>query len=114
MSYLIWDFGWCGYSGQPLSEGQEVVDIIPQWLLDKAQEQWALMEQTQVEDLWRMSELEKVSNQLMAIEEVEAGGDVPDVFPGGRTDWLSYRTKVRAWKTGNSDFPDHTKRPTYP
>lgn len=66
------------------------------------------------EDAWRVSEISLIANQLMAIEESEAGGDVPDLLPGTRSQWLSYRTKVRAWKEGHVDFPDETKRPTTP
>lgn len=72
-----------------------------------------------VEDAWRDAELVVIANQLLAIEEAAAAeeeGEEPpaDLLPGTRNQWLSYRTKVRAWKTGNTDFPDMTKRPVRP
>lgn len=67
-----------------------------------------------VEESWQKAELVAISNQLMAIEEAEAGEDVPDLLPGTRAQWLSYRTKIRAWKEGHVDFPDQTKRPIRP
>ena len=71
-------------------------------------------EKVLVENDWRDSEIYLISNQLMAIEEYEAGGEVPDLLPGTRTQWLAYRTKVRAWKEGNVLFPDSSKRPIRP
>jgi hypothetical protein len=67
-----------------------------------------------IEDAWRNSEINLIANQLMAIEEYEAGGEVPDLLPGTRTQWLAYRTKVRAWKEGHIDFPNELKRPVRP
>ena len=84
--------------------------------MKEAQKNAALRaEKAIVEDLWRNSEISVIANQLMAIEEAEASGEeVPDLLPGTRTQWLSYRTKVRAWKEGNIDFPDSTRRPLRP
>lgn len=67
-----------------------------------------------VEDAWRNSEISVIADQLMAIEEAEAGEEVPDLLPGTRAQWLSYRTKVRAWKDGHVDFPNALMRPTRP
>lgn len=58
--------------------------------------------------------MQLISNQLMAIEEAEAGSDDAEPLPGTRAEWLTYRTKVRNWKDGNEDFPDQTKRPLMP
>ncbi|WP_124376592.1 hypothetical protein [Pseudomonas synxantha] len=67
-----------------------------------------------IENAWRDSEIQAVSNQLMAIEEAEAGSDDAEPLPGTRAEWLIYRTKVRAWKDGNIEFPDEMKRPARP
>lgn len=67
-----------------------------------------------VEDAWRNAEISFIANQLMAIEEAEAGEEVPDLLPGTRAQWLSYRTKVRAWKEGGLYFPDSAYRPVRP
>jgi len=67
-----------------------------------------------IEDAWRNAEIAVIGNQLMAIEEAEAGEEVPDLMPGTRAQWLAYRTKVRAWKEGHVDFPDASKRPVRP
>lgn len=72
-----------------------------------------------VEDAWRETQLVIIANQLLAIEEAEAaaeeGEDPPeDLLPGTRNQWLSYRTKVRAWKVGNVNFPNSALRPVQP
>lgn len=72
-----------------------------------------------VENQWREAQLAIIANQLLAIEEAEAaaeeGVDPPaDLLPGTRNQWLAYRTKVRAWKEGNVNFPDSAKRPVQP
>lgn len=72
-----------------------------------------------VEDAWRETQVPIILRQLEAIEENEsADGDpelIPkDLKPGTAKQWLAYRTKVRAWKEGNVDFPDIAKRPTQP
>ena len=66
------------------------------------------------ENAWRTSEINTIANQLMAIEEDEAGSGDAKPLPGTRAQWLVYRTKVRAWKEGNLDFPDQAKRPVMP
>lgn len=72
------------------------------------------MKLSSIENNWRNAEIQIISNQLMAIEEAEAGSDGAEPLPGTRTEWLMYRTKVRAWKDGNDDFPDQAKRPVMP
>ena len=68
----------------------------------------------EVEDVWREAELIVIANQLDALEEAEAGEVPEDLLPGTRTQWLSYRGKVRNWVDGKGDFPDITKRPVRP
>lgn len=72
------------------------------------------MKLSNVESIWRETEIQVIGNQLMAIEEAEAGSENAHPLPGTRSQWLIYRTKVRAWKDGNDDFPDLLKRPNRP
>lgn len=67
-----------------------------------------------IEAVWREAEILIINNQLMAIEEAEAGIDEADPLPGSRVEWLSYRSKVRAWKDGAANFPDSNSRPQRP
>lgn len=67
-----------------------------------------------VEDGWRLIELVNIDNQLDALEEAEAGEPPEDLWPGARTQWLSYRGKVRNWVEGKGHFPDTSKRPVRP
>jgi hypothetical protein len=69
---------------------------------------------TSRETAWVTSEIAVVADQLMALEEFEAGSEDANPLPGTRTQWLQYRTKLRAWKTGSVGFPDMTKRPVRP
>lgn len=92
---------------------------VPQWALDMRESLIEKARLSEIENNWRVSEINVISNQLMAIEEAEAaaeeGIDPPaDLKPGTRNQWLSYRTKVRAWKDGNVNFPDMTQRPIRP
>lgn len=66
------------------------------------------------ETTWRTGELQVIANQLLALEEQEAGVEDSGAFPGTRLDWLRYRTRVREWVEGNQNFPDDTKRPVRP
>lgn len=73
----------------------------------------------QTEDLWRVAELVVIADQLLALEEAESsienGEPVPeDLLPGTRSQWLSFRTKVRAWKVGAVNFPNSAFRPVRP
>jgi len=59
---------------------------------------------------WQESELAVISRQLQALEEADAAaeeGEPPPegLLPGTRNRWLSYRTKVSAWKDANPAFP---------
>lgn len=62
-----------------------------------------------VEVVWVVEELELIADQLLALED-----DDPTALPGTTREWRDYRIGVRAWKTGNEDFPDMTKRPVRP
>lgn len=62
-----------------------------------------------VEVVWVGEELELIADQLLALED-----DDPTALPGTEREWRDYRIKVRAWKTGNEDFPDMSKRPVRP
>ena len=62
-----------------------------------------------VENRWMTMELLFIADQLLAIED-----DDPTALPGTEREWRDYRIKVRAWKTGNEDFPDMSKRPVRP
>ncbi len=68
----------------------------------------------QIEDVWREEQIVIINRQLEALEEAEADVPPDDLLPGSRTQWLSYRGKVRAWKEGHPEFPDLAKRPTRP
>ncbi|WP_046068430.1 hypothetical protein [Pseudomonas synxantha] len=72
------------------------------------------MKLSNVENIWREAEIQAIGNQLMAIEEAEAGSEDAHPLPGTRSQWLIYRTKVRAWKAGEEGFPDQSKRPVRP
>ena len=87
---------------------------IPQWVYDRfaAAEESGLS--ITAENAWRDQEIEVISNQLMALEEQEATGEDAGALPGTRVQWLSYRTKVRAWKEGAENFPDLSHRPSRP
>lgn len=102
-----------------LDDGEVFYDELPQWVIDLLSNQAELNRLSGIENEWRNSEINVIANQLMAIEEadaaIEEGLEPPsDLLFGTRNQWLSYRTKVRAWKEGNVDFPDKSKRPTRP
>lgn len=59
------------------------------------------------ESEWVALELSFIADQLLAIED-----DDPTALPGTEREWRDYRIKVRAWKEGNTSFPDKDKRPT--
>lgn len=87
---------------------------IPQWVYDGFLATEQCFQMVAVENLWRDQEVETISNQLMALEEQEATGEEAGAMPGTRVQWLSYRTKVRAWKEGAENFPDSSHRPPRP
>lgn len=65
--------------------------------------------QVVAEDEWRLHEVAFIADQLLAIED-----DDPTALPGTDRQWRDYRIQVRAWKEGQADFPDATKRPVRP
>ncbi|MGY3644129.1 hypothetical protein [Pseudomonas fluorescens] len=118
MPYVINATGWNSVSDDfqesELSEGETLVSEIPQWFYERlaaAEEQALLMV---AENAWREQEIGSIANQLMALEESEATGEAAGALPGTRSQWLSYRTKVRAWKEGAEGFPDSAQRPARP
>lgn len=66
------------------------------------------------EAAWRGPELIAIAAQLDAIEEAEAGEPPVDLLPGTRTQWLSYRGKVRNWVAGAAGYPYIANRPVRP
>ena len=84
--------------------GPMVADQI--WLFPGWSESPSLIREAEI--IWQTAEMAVIANQLLALEE-----EAEDALPGTRTQWLSYRTKVRLWHT-SVDFPDSTKRPTRP
>jgi hypothetical protein len=118
MPYVINATGWnsvgADFRESELSEGETRVSDIPQWFYDRlaaAEEQALLMA---AENAWREQEIGSIADQLIALEESEAIGEVAGALPGTRLQWLSYRTKVRAWKEGAEGFPEAAHRPARP
>ncbi|CBH51607.1 tail fiber assembly protein [Pseudomonas phage phi2] len=109
-----WDEG-APAGGIPVAPAPEYADqlwLFPGWSPSR-------MQLAMVEDEWRVAELAVIATQLLSLEEAEAALEEgeplpPDLRPGTRNQWLAYRTKVRAWKDTNSDFPLKEKRPTAP
>lgn len=102
-----------------LEDGETLYITVPEWAIQMELDKIEYARISLIENEWRESEINLIANQLMAIEESEAsvedGGEpTPDLLPGTRSQWLAYRTKVRAWKEGNVNFPDYTKRPKQP
>lgn len=83
--------------------------LITKQMKEDAIKEAVLVLATAEEDSWRNSELLFAADQLMAIED-----DDPNRLPGTDRQWRDYRIAVRAWKEGNPDFPDQTKRPVRP
>ncbi len=63
---------------------------------------------TMIEDAWRDAEMAAIAEQLLMLEDED-----PNALPGTAAQWRAYRIQVRAWKTGNADFP-FGARPTSP
>lgn len=98
----------------PIDAEETLYDEIPQWAIDL---QAAIVDQREregAEAAWQQAEIDLIANQLMAIEEAEATGEDTGALPGTRVQWLQYRTKVRAWKGGAENFPNHEYRPLRP
>lgn len=87
---------------------------IPQWVYDRFAAAEESVLSITAENAWRDQEIDAIANQLMALEEQEATGENSGALPGTRLQWLSFRTKVRAWKEGAEYFPDSSRRPTQP
>lgn len=58
---------------------------------------------------WVKEELAVIVDQILALED-----DDPTALPGTEREWRDYRIQVRAWKEGNTHFPDKTLRPSPP
>lgn len=100
--------------GMALDPDETAYSDIPQWVYDKFQAAEESVISITAENVWRDQEIEVISNQLMALEEEEATSEDTGALPGTRVQWLSYRTKVRAWKAGAEHFPDASHRPPRP
>ncbi|WP_055128528.1 hypothetical protein [Pseudomonas mediterranea] len=83
--------------------------LVTKAMKDAAEAARVRAEQVVVEDTWRTAEVPFIADQLLAIED-----DDPTALPGTDRQWRDYRIKVRAWKEGQTDFPDGTKRPSRP
>ena len=83
--------------------------LITKAMKDAAAAAALIAQLTIVEDAWRVEELAVIADQLLAIEDAD-----PAAMPGTETQWRSYRTKVRAWKTGAVGFPYAAQRPQRP
>ncbi|WP_282381890.1 MULTISPECIES: hypothetical protein [unclassified Pseudomonas] len=92
-----------------LLEGEEYFEDVPQWAYDKMEAEQALADKKAAEDSWRVREVAFITDQLIGIED----GD-PSALPGTEAEWRAYRTEVRAWKDGHSEFPDDQHRPIRP
>lgn len=118
MPYVINATGWnsvgADFLESELSEGEMLVDEIPQWFYDRLAAAEENAQSVTVENAWREQEIGVVANQLMALEEQDATGEDAGALLGTRLQWLSYRTKVRAWKEGAEYFPESSHRPARP
>jgi len=63
----------------------------------------------QIEDDWRISELDMIADQLLALED-----DDPTAMFVTERQWRDYRILVRAWKGRSAHFPDLAHRPVRP
>lgn len=100
--------------GMALDPDETAYLDIPQWVYDKFQAAEESVISIAAENVWRDQEVDAIANQLMALEEQEATGEDTGALPGTRLQWLSYRTKVRAWKDANDRFPNSAHRPSRP
>lgn len=83
--------------------------LITKEMKELAIKEQKLREDSSRESLWSNKELLFIVDQLLALED-----DDPTALPVTEREWRDYRIKVRAWKDGNSDFPDADKRPSRP
>ena len=70
---------------------------------------YLLRQQIPVENEWRESQMVRVANQLLMLEDND-----PSAEPGTARQWRDYRIELRKWIEGNVDFPDQSKRPVAP
>jgi hypothetical protein len=92
-----------------LEEDETLYGDIPQWVYDRIETNRINAELTGAEDSWRISEMEFIADQLIAMED-----DDPEALPGTERQWRDYRTLVRGWKEGHPDFPNAASRPVRP
>ncbi|WP_375123605.1 hypothetical protein [Pseudomonas sp. LW8] len=101
------DGSWrCVDSSIPVEPGESVFEEIPEWAFRAAEQKLESQEAERVGAVWRDEELSIIADQLMAIEESEAGVEVADLLPGSRFSWLSYRSAVRKWAGAVERKPD--------
>jgi hypothetical protein len=93
----------------PLEGDETLYEDIPQWVYDLIEANRIKAELSAVEDSWRISEMEFIADQLIAMEDAD-----PQALPGTERQWRDYRTLVRGWKEGNLDFPNEVNRPVRP
>ncbi|WP_456254563.1 hypothetical protein ACP3PM_17890 [Pseudomonas iridis] len=79
---------------------------IPLWALDIEEQKNELQVKARLDDAWRDQELAVIADQLMALEERDAGVEAEDVRPGSRVLWLTYRSAVRNWSGSNDSRPE--------
>lgn len=92
-----------------LEEDESLYEDIPSWVYDLTEASRIKIELTAVEDSWRLSEMELIADQLIALED----GD-PKALAGTDRQWRDYRILVRGWKEGHPDFPNAVSRPVSP
>lgn len=63
---------------------------------------------TEVENLWRDTEMPRARETVVAIQFGDAG------IVGSEQAWKDYWLSLRKWTGTNPDFPDSTKRPVAP
>lgn len=101
------DGSWrCVDSTIPLEPEESLFDEIPQWALDIQSQKTELLERERLNAAWRDEELAVISNQMMAIEEREAGVEAEDAQPASRLIWLTYRSAVRNWSGMDDRRPE--------
>lgn len=110
------DGTWRGIDSEIKLDADEILnEEIPQWAFNAQVAQQLLREASSAEISWQQEEISNIENQLMAIEEFQAGIDGVVLLPGSRADWLEYRSKIRNWKIGgNAEFPVAASRPKRP
>lgn len=110
------DGTWRGIDPEIKLDADEVLyEELPNWAFEAQVAQQLLREASSAEVSWQQEEIINIDNQLMAIEEYQAGIDGVVLLPGSRVDWLEYRSKIRLWKIGgNAEYPKVASRPKRP